>query len=189
MMKNLNFVQHVDSRDGIDEYLILAEYPEIDYTLLIRESKYEPFVAAWGYNKDGNYWGQGHYFSDIVDACAYIKEKLDAKEGKMTTERLTEIATGSLHKVIELDGADLAYRFFKGYEMDMSAKELESFGCVRNRVAYDIVWDINEKPTMELPTRVEIPEDVDDDDIDDYIESIVDHEYSVNDYSVEEDEF
>ena len=95
-MDQLQFVRHtskIKDKVEIDDYLILAEYPEIDYTLLVREAKYEPFVAAWGFNKDGNYWAQGHYFSDIVDACAYIKEKLDEKTNKITTERITEIAT------------------------------------------------------------------------------------------------
>ena len=79
-MNNLNIVQHV-REDGIDEYLILEEYPEIDYTLLIREAKYEPYVAAWAYNKEGNYWGQGHYFSTLLDAVNYINEKIKEKTG------------------------------------------------------------------------------------------------------------
>ena len=79
-MNNLNIVQHV-REDGVDEYLILEEYPEIDYTLLIREAKYEPFVAAWAYNKEGNYWGQGHYFSTLLDSVSYINEKIKEKTG------------------------------------------------------------------------------------------------------------
>lgn len=74
-MNNLEIVKHV-GEDSVNEYLILEEYPEIDYTLLIRESKYEPYVAAWAFNKEGNYWGQGHYFSTLIDATDYIKQKL-----------------------------------------------------------------------------------------------------------------
>jgi hypothetical protein len=188
LMSRLNFVRHTSESGGkveTDDYLILAEYPEIDYTLLVREAKYEPFVAAWAYNKEGNYWGQGHYFADIVDACAYIKEKLDAKEGNITTERITEIATGALHKIIELDGSEMAYDFFHEYEMDMSEKELEFFGCIRNRVAYEICWDVDDD-NVDLPSEVKIPENIDDDDIADYLSD--EFGFCVRDYSVEEDE-
>ena len=74
-MGDLRFVKHRDCKtkevDAV--YLILEEYPEIDYTLLYRRSKYQPFVAAWAYNKEGNYWGQGHYFESLMDAVLYIK--------------------------------------------------------------------------------------------------------------------
>lgn len=82
LMDQLKFVRHVckwDDKEEVDDYLILEEYPEIDYVLLRREAKYEPFVAAWAYNKEGNYWGQGHYFSELIDAVNYIQSKIDEK--------------------------------------------------------------------------------------------------------------
>ena len=58
-----------------DDFIIVEEFPEIDYVLIYRGTRYEPWVAAWAYNKEGKYWGQGHYFSDIRDAMAWIEEK------------------------------------------------------------------------------------------------------------------
>ena len=72
---------------SIDEYIkdgkkitVLQTFPEIDYALLIREAKYQPFVAAWGWDEQSVTWSQGHYFSDVMSAVLYIKEKLDAKK-------------------------------------------------------------------------------------------------------------
>ena len=75
-MGDLRFVKHRDykTKEVDAVYLILEEYSEIDYTLLYRKAKYEPFVAAWGYNKEENYWGQGHYFSSLMDAVLYIRD-------------------------------------------------------------------------------------------------------------------
>lgn len=126
LMGNLNFVRHTDSKGETDDYLILAEYPEVDYTLLIREAKYTPFVAAWGYNKEGNYWSQGHYFSDILDATAWIQSKIDMKSDKITYERISEIATNALHELEEWAGVD-GFDDFKR-DNDMEESELEYFG-------------------------------------------------------------
>ncbi len=101
-MNNLRFVKHVSTYDNSeDEYLILEEYPEIDYTLLIRESKYEPYVAAWGYNKEGNYWAQGHYFSTLLDAMFYIQSKLC---GMSYSEMLDELKASNLKLAEIMDG-------------------------------------------------------------------------------------
>lgn len=59
----------------MEEKIILERFPEIDYVLVYwKANKLTPFVAAWGYNDDGT-WCQGHYFTNIIDACDYIKFK------------------------------------------------------------------------------------------------------------------
>lgn len=64
--------------DGEGEYnevvFIVAEYPDINYVLAYRNSKYQPWVAAWAYNGK-NSWGQGHYFENLEDAIMYIQDK------------------------------------------------------------------------------------------------------------------
>ncbi len=129
-MNNLRFVKHV-SKDGDDEYLILEEYPEIDYTLLIRDAKYEPYVAAWAYNKEGHYWGQGHYFSSLLDATNYINNKL-AKHAINKREDVPQIV-GIVHSYgdedmslwmpdyISQDDQDAIGEILEKYRMDGSS--------------------------------------------------------------------
>lgn len=125
MMNNLKFVTHVSEKET-DEYLILAEYPEIDYTLLVRDTSFQPYVAAWAFNKEKNNWGQGHYFSDIVEACDYIKTKLDEKRDIITYARMSELATRFKDGFMEAD-EDYAMEWFEG-ECDMTKEEYEYFG-------------------------------------------------------------
>ena len=68
MFKTMNQIAKKES------YIVVAEYPEIEYTLIYRDSKYEPWVAAWGYKKERNSWCQGHYFADLEDAVRYITQ-------------------------------------------------------------------------------------------------------------------
>lgn len=66
--------------EGCDEaVLIVSEFPEIDYVLAYRNSKYMPWVAAWCYKSERNSWGQGHYFETIEEAMSYIMELQNAK--------------------------------------------------------------------------------------------------------------
>lgn len=118
---------------SIDEYIkdgkkitVLQTFPEIDYALLIREAKYEPFVAAWGWDEQSVTWNQGHYFSDILDATAWIQSKMDMKSDKITYERMSEIATNALHELEEWAGVD-GFDDFKR-DNDMEESELEYFG-------------------------------------------------------------
>lgn len=117
----------------IDEYIkdgrkivVLEKFPEINYALLVREAKYEPFVAAWDWDEQSVSWAQGHYFSDILDACAWIQSKIDAKSDKITYERMSEIATNALHELEEWAGVD-GFDDFKRYN-DIEESELEYFG-------------------------------------------------------------
>lgn len=56
----------------MESVIIVAEYPEINYVLAYRGTKFQPWVAAWAYRKEDNCWGQGHYFNTIEDALAHI---------------------------------------------------------------------------------------------------------------------
>lgn len=65
-----------------EDFIVVESFPEIDYVLLKRNSKYEPWVAAWAYNEERECWGQGHYFIDMIDAMRYIDSKLRENEGE-----------------------------------------------------------------------------------------------------------
>ena len=67
-----NLKELVGADNANERYIIVAEYPKIDYTLIYRNSKYQPWVAAWGYKGDGKSWSQGHYFAELEDAMQYI---------------------------------------------------------------------------------------------------------------------
>lgn len=60
--------------------VLLEKYEDIDYALIyLSTNSLTPFVCAWSptYREDGtiDHWGQGHYFSHLENAIAYIKEK------------------------------------------------------------------------------------------------------------------
>ena len=63
----------------IGSVMIVAEYPEINYVLAYRGTKFDPWVAAWAYRREDNCWGQGHYFEKLEDAIMYIQDKLIAE--------------------------------------------------------------------------------------------------------------
>ena len=70
---------------GMD-FIVIAEYPEINYTLIRRNSTYEPYVAAWGLNWETGNWDQGHYFSTINEAVLYIEEKILVKNNDLNDD-------------------------------------------------------------------------------------------------------
>lgn len=98
--------------------------------------------------------------------------------------RTEEIATMALHKLMEID-KDSAQRFMVE-EIDMSEKEFDSYGVRRRRKATDISWCLDEQDDPCLPKEVEIPYDIFDDDIADYLSDK--YGYFVDDYDVEEEE-
>lgn len=101
---------------------------------------------------------------------------------RIKPERMSEIATMALHKLIE-DDEDSAYRFFSE-EIEMSAEEIEYFGLTRNRKAINIEWEEDG-----LPSEVDIPIDawdIETDDIVYYLEEKYDG--TVVDYDVEEED-
>ena len=116
---------------SIDEYIkngmkitVLQTFPEIDYALLIRETKYQPFVAAWGWDEKTVSWSQGHYFSSIINACLYIQQKLAEKTKIVTPMRMQEIAEKSMSALREAD--EDAYEDLC-YDLDLTEMEREYF--------------------------------------------------------------
>lgn len=60
-----------------DDYIIVAEYPEIDYALIYRNATYQPWVAANGLRRERKSWGHGHYFQTLegaIDHINWVKE-------------------------------------------------------------------------------------------------------------------
>lgn len=62
-----------------DEYIVVEQYPEIEYTLIYRNTRFEPWVAAWCYHENEGYWGQGHYFETVNEAVSYINSVIREK--------------------------------------------------------------------------------------------------------------
>lgn len=83
---------------------------------------------------------------------------------KINYERLEEIATMALHRLLEID-PDSAQRFMIE-EIEMDKEEVDNFGVARLRMATEIEWDSNDDS---LPSEVRIPWDVLDDDIENYL--------------------
>jgi len=109
------------------KFAIIEEFPEINYTLIYRNSKYLPWVAAWGYKGDGKSWGQGHYFENITDAMEYIREM----KGCPNWYRMDEIANRAIDKIIENDPYDAEE--FLNDELEIDFDEAEYF-CLADRL-------------------------------------------------------
>lgn len=103
--------------------------------------------------------------------------------GGITPERMCEIATMALHKLME-DGQDAAQRFFLE-EVGLEDDEMEFFGTKRIRKAVDIKWDAKGNDA-DLPTEVDIPWNVYDDDIGIYL--FDEYRYLVEDSFIVEEE-
>ena len=59
-----------------EAYEIIGRYPQINYVVIDRHTKYQPIIACWSFCDDDYTWGQGHYFDTKEDAFAYINEKI-----------------------------------------------------------------------------------------------------------------
>lgn len=70
----------IETVDAKEVMVIVEEFPEINYVLVKRNTSYQPWVAAWGYSKEKQCWGQGHYFSKLDEAMRYILDKQMAKK-------------------------------------------------------------------------------------------------------------
>ena len=102
-------------------------------------------------------------------------------ERTISWDRLCEIATMALHRIAEID-RDSAQRFIQE-EIFMNENEMDFFELKRKRTATNIEWE-DEDST--LPTEIEIPWMILDDDIDCYLSE----EYGccVLDYVIEEED-
>ena len=38
------------------------DWGPLTVALINRGGEFQPWVVAWNYNEEGDYWGQGHYF-------------------------------------------------------------------------------------------------------------------------------
>ena len=102
-----------------------------------------------------------------------------------TLERETEIAIMALNKLREID-EDMAQSFMIE-EIGMDADEMTFHGANRVRKAVDIEWCYDEADDPCLPKEVDIPCDVLDDDITDYLSDK--YGFLVDNFDVEEEEF
>ncbi len=60
---------------GKSDFTIIQEFPAIEYVLLKIDAGFQPFVAAWRFDKETGTWAQGHYFMSVLDAANYISNK------------------------------------------------------------------------------------------------------------------
>ena len=104
-----------------EDFIVVESFPEIDYVLLKRNSKYEPWVAAWAYNEERESWGQGHYFEEFIDAVRYIDNKLRT----IPYDRMSEIASRLMDFARESDDIDDT---LYDYDVELDKKEKEYFG-------------------------------------------------------------
>ena len=119
---NANLKDLAKGIDAKEKYVIVAEFPTIDYTLVYRPTEFEPWIAAWAFNKEKGSWGQGHCFDTITKAMKHIFMMTD----KITFLRMEEIASKTIDKLIEEDPYE-AEEFLRE-ELDLDDDEVEYFG-------------------------------------------------------------
>ena len=107
-------------------------------------------------------------------------------ERTISIERMEEIATMVLHKLMEID-PDMGQRFMVE-EIDMNSEEVNYFGVARKRTVTNIDWEIEEDENSDYvpPTEVVIPWNLFDDDIADWLSD--EYGYCVLDYQVEDND-
>ena len=105
-----------------EQYIVMEFYPEINYTLLRRNTKFQPYIAAYAYNEEENCWVNGHYFDTILEAERYISSKLRV----MPYDRVAEIASRLMDMVKETDDIDEALR---EYDIELDDDEKKWF-CI-----------------------------------------------------------
>ncbi len=100
-----------------------------------------------------------------------------------TIEREIEIATMALNKLKEID-PDMAQRFMLE-EIEMDVEEIKFHGADRKRKATGINWCFDEADDPTLPKEVDIPCEVLDDDVADYLSD--EYGFLVDDFDIEEE--
>ena len=72
-MKEFRELKNLTKGDNTpDDDYIVVEVLNHNYTLIYRNSSYEPWVVAFGYDREAGYWMNGHYFSTIVEAMRWF---------------------------------------------------------------------------------------------------------------------
>ena len=114
-----------------EKYVIVEEYPEIDYVLVRRDNEYQPWVAAWNYQPEIRCWGQGHYFGTLESAMEYIR----MVKGEINYYRMTEIASKAIDGLFEVDpyGAEE----WLEDELDLTEEESKFFCIAEKREEYE----------------------------------------------------
>ena len=56
-----------------NRYTILESFG--DYTLIDRDTKFQPYVVCWLFDPDTYTWAQGHYFQYKEDAHKYLVQR------------------------------------------------------------------------------------------------------------------
>lgn len=123
-MQNFKFKNLNTTVPKGDNFLIVAEYPELRYALLYRNQDFEPWIVAYGFNREQRCWANGNYFQTLDKAMEYIQ----AKKQVCGYNRLDEIASKSIDKLIELDPYE-AEEFLKD-ELELDDDEVYYFGIV-----------------------------------------------------------
>lgn len=101
-----------------DEFVIIEEYPEIDYTIMKRKTNFQPWMAVWGLNKEDGCWSNGHYFEKLEEAVDWVQYQLKG----IHREKVEEIATQLIDYVKENDDLDEVLDDY-GIELDYSERE------------------------------------------------------------------
>lgn len=114
-------MENIISKIANGNNIVIAEFPNINYTLIYRGANGE-WVAAYGYDKTDGSWAQGHYFEDITKAVRWIQNKIDV----VPFLRLEELASKAIDGLIEDDPYEAA-EYFEN-EMEMTDEEIEYFG-------------------------------------------------------------
>ena len=115
-------IKDVVNTKASESYVVINEYPDIDYVLVYRGGTCQPWVAAWGYNKEKSYWNQGHYFNTLEDAIEYIR----FKQGIPNWHRMSEIASKAIDGLIEDDPYEA--ETYLSEEVELSYEECVYFG-------------------------------------------------------------
>ena len=125
-MQNFKFKEMQTAVPKGDNFLIVAEYPELKYALLYRnnELNFQPWIVAYGFDRHQRCWANGNYFQTLDEAMEYIQ----AKKRVCSYSRLEEIATKAIDKLIELDPYE-AEEFLQA-EIELDDDEVEYFGIV-----------------------------------------------------------
>ena len=101
-------------KDFNEEYVIVEEYPELDYTIIKRNTEFQPWIAAWGLNKEEGCWGQGHYFEHLEEVVDWIRYKIQGIHRNKIEEIATQLIdyvneTADIDEVLDDYGIDLDY--------------------------------------------------------------------------------
>ena len=133
--------------DNFDGVLLLDANKDKDYILVNRGKGFQPFVAAWAPELDGNnlVWGQGHYFDNEEDAREYFNDKLNESTKLKEADEIldnpevtdgTDIRDGS--DELEESGTEVAIFHRKPASVD-AMRAAEQNGITVNKSNYKVV--------------------------------------------------